>query len=270
MASPVKGTLAVGVGSDFSALPIRLIPLYLDHFDSALAVDRAIPRWLMEALACHFRAFLEMEARASLNEAFGDRTIMQRRSLLRSGWRSRTQVVSYDEPLDEHLAFEEPIHLRLFEQAPVWILVKVLESFDSRGRQRYQVQPWVLTALADRLRRFWSGEVAKLDDAFGSQVGRQRNSIRDSKQLFTICFETILTHEDTKRMPRAKRGTSTPTEWTFAEVARKLTEQDPTRPYGEDNIRRLYKSTAGADKKTHIPTLKAKSKRGRRGVSSNK
>lgn len=230
---------------DFSDLPVRLIPLYLEYFDGDGHLSRRIPKALLELIAQRFAAFLMIKGDgASVDQAFGGQTVRQRNALQRSGWRSSTPWVAYGEEPAPKLIFahEVGIHHRLFAQCPLWIVRLYLESFGARCDQLYAVPTHVLEALADALCSFWTARHPSLDLTFGGQVGRRRNAILDVDRQFDVSFEVFVARHDARKTARGARSKSTPTEIAVANAANTL-------GLDEENVRRLFKKAATPGRK---------------------
>ena len=131
---------------------------------------------------------------------------------------------------------EDKIDRQLFDKSPVRAISKYLECFNSDGDQRYEVPRHVLEFLAVSLAQFMDGKANSLDNAFGGKTKRQRNTIESEKRDYEIVFDLQVALQTIRKMPKAKRGKSTPFEAAVAHVAEE-------HELSEDAIRRIYKKS---------------------------
>jgi hypothetical protein len=82
---------------------------------------------------------------------------------------------------------EREIQETRFEQSPVEIILKFLDSYERKG----QVERYVLDALASRLRAFISQKGLTLDLAFGGKVGRQLQAAMTARKADEITREVM-------------------------------------------------------------------------------
>lgn len=130
--------------------------------------------------------------------------------------------------------FEIDVHNRMFEAEPLTIMRVFLQCFDSKGRQALQVPQHVLEALAKRFLLVMSSQTNSLDAAFGGQVARQRNRLRELDRDWDVLWDFIQELERVRAEPRSKRGKGSPYDIAVERVAEKL-------GMSADNVRRIYK-----------------------------
>ncbi len=125
---------------------------------------------------------------------------------------------------------------QLFNRSPVLAISRFLECFSSEGDQRFEVPRHVLEFLAASLAQFMGGGAESLDAAFGGKTKRQRNAIGIEKRDYEVVFELIGAIETFRKMPRAKRGKSTPFELAVEHVAEE-------HELSEGAVCRIYKKS---------------------------
>ena len=132
---------------------------------------------------------------------------------------------------------QEGIDARMFEQSPIHIIERYLESFSDSGNMTFPVAPHILEALAVRLRLFVELEssIKTLDDAFGAKTGNQRQARRASGLQYAIAFDVILAQRALKKLTPIQRNRRSPLEIAFINVASRYA-------VSVDTVRRHYKN----------------------------
>lgn len=148
-----------------------------------------------------------------------------------------------DEPSDReskptNASIQAEIDARMFEQAPIHIIERFLDSFSTDGRMTFPVGQHILEALAVRFRSFLARDAAfgSLDEAFGGQVARQRQARQAADQQYEVAFLVVVERERLRAMNKSERGSGTPHEIACEQVALQLGMK-------VDNVRRLYKDS---------------------------
>ncbi|GGI76257.1 hypothetical protein GCM10007973_11350 [Polymorphobacter multimanifer] len=133
-------------------------------------------------------------------------------------------------------ALQADVDADLFEQQPIRIIERYLESFSSSGEMTFPVPPHILEALAIRFRVFLDPESAiiSLDEAFGGQMARQRQALVSAQKQFEIAFHVITEMQRLQMISTADRGPGTPFEIACEIVAEHWA-------ISVDNVRRIYK-----------------------------
>ena len=156
-----------------------------------------------------------------------------------------------DEPSDReskptNASIQADIDARMFEQSPIHIIERFLESFSTDGHMTFKVSQHILEALAGRFRLFFSpeSEMGTLDEAFGGKVARHRQARHAAARQFEIAFLVTAEMQRLRAIPKAKRGNGTPYELATQAIATDL-------GMSVDNVCRLYK--ASKPKRIAIP-----------------
>ncbi len=137
-------------------------------------------------------------------------------------------------------SIQAEIDAKTFEQAPLHIIERYLESFADDGRMTFPVPQHILETLAIRFRMLLSpgSAINSLDEAFGGRVARQQQARRAADQQYEVAFSLLIEMRRLQRMPPTERGPGTPFEIACEQVAQELN-------MSVDNVRRLYKNSKG-------------------------
>lgn len=131
---------------------------------------------------------------------------------------------------------------RLFVQVPIRVIQKYLEYFGDDGHLCIDGAPHVLEALAKIFALYMNGLHPSLEAAFGGGCNRQRKSINEELKDERVVYDMILQIREAKGLSKLERAGSTPFELAVAKVA-------DAHKLGEENVRRIYKKSAGKPSK---------------------
>lgn len=136
------------------------------------------------------------------------------------------------------------IDRQMFEQAPIHIIERFLESFSDDGEMSSPVAPHILEALAIHFRLFFCKDspLKSLDKAFGGAVARQRQARFKARKIYDVTFSVIVERNRLEPLTVSERSAGGPHEIACENVA--------TGPGMKvDSVRLLYKESAPKNRK---------------------
>lgn len=140
-------------------------------------------------------------------------------------------------------SIQEGIDRDRFEELPLVIVERFLDSFASDGSQTFEVPKHILEALAVRFRQFLNQEAESLEDAFGGQMKRQRQAIDRALQVDEVTFAMTVEMKRLNALSPAERGPGN----VYAIASETVAEQ---AGMSDGNVGRLYQLSQPKPAKT--------------------